>query len=269
MRMPLKKIVALCLAVFLAEVLCFCFSGCSDAGTPSESRVEVTENAGIPSVHGGGIVDSAYDIRVRLIDLQRKHQDDSIRLGKMQNEVIKSNPELAKMEQEYLAERKIYVDKLETMPQVREKIEKRNELSKRALELAQKTRKIIENIKICEDEDKKALLQDDLAMVRKNFRNVHSDLGVMRAEVDVQKTKVRDGNRFLKSMHAKLVEKQHLLYIGKPGEVPEIAELRKVQEERTFEIKGLRYKIMTMRKAGSSKNSIAAEATAEKEPDNG
>ena len=220
-------------------VCCIC-AGCSDSGKDvssaseagREGRDEEKVSRGADDKGSGNAGRDLQVLEMRLDKLKREYTRDNIELGKMQNEAIDKDPELSKQASAYRKERQAFVEKLNSWPGIKEKVALRDKLRKDALDLVQKTKEAVAEMREIEDENRKAAAKEEVDRLRGQFHIAHKDLGQLESEIKRMKDAVRKSDPEIKSEHLKLQEKHHLIYIGKVNEIPEIAELRKVQHER-------------------------------------
>jgi len=262
LRLAVRFVAAACAAGFVV----ICLSGCADR---EEGARTDGDDVSVPSVHAeremaeaGRKLDAA---QTELRKVRRKWADDSMRLGRMQNEAVKATPEIAAMEKEYLAERQAFVDRMNSWPGIRAHFEKKGERLQVMKDLTKEREEIVAELKRTGDEEKKQEIGERLKRLADRFASVREDLRGTVKEIERLKKEVRENDPEMRTMWMKLVEKQHLIYIGKVNELPEIAKLREIQEERRKRMESLKEEIAGLKTRAGQGETKGAEKRQSKE----
>ncbi|MCK5850408.1 MAG: hypothetical protein KAH23_05785 [Kiritimatiellae bacterium] len=251
------------LLLVLFSALCFTLSACSDRKDEVAVAKEKEDKSTV--VHPVGVNEAGKQIQVmmmRLDVLKRTFAEDLRNLGELQNKAIKVTPELAAMEKEYIAERQVFVDRLNGWSGIKEKVEKKDILREESLLLSEQMRSVISEIRKSKDESKIKVLGEKLASLKKELRNSHKNSGEAQAEISKLQADLRKNHPEMRSEHLRLQEKHGLLYAGRINVIPEIVALRKLQKERQEEIKKLEIDVMTFR---TNLGRVGAEGDVKKE----
>lgn len=236
----LRSGVTLCAAGLAVVCLCGCSERKATEDIPAPSK-PVTR---VDPAKAGRDLQVA---RIRLEKVQRDLAQESRRLGEMRKRAMKENAAIAAMEKSFLKEREAFADRLNSWPGIREKIALREKLYERIAELNKERDAMIARLKEAKSEGDKQKVRDEMEGLHGRYSTVRAEMKTTVHAIEELRDQVRKTDPEMKALHAKLLEKHHLIYIGKVNELPEIAAVRKTQEERRQEIRQLQEQIAGLR----------------------
>ena len=240
-------IVAVCTGVLLVAGM----SGCSDREKAASADVPDVRVPEAPVVDPGGQLRLA---QTQLQKVKREWANDIIRLGRMQKEAVKATPRIAAMEQEFLKEKQVFVDRMNSWPAIRKLTERKAGYLEKVQELVEEREKIVAQLKAADSDEAKQEMGAKLQNLGPRFGAVRDDIRAVTKEIERVREQIRTTDPEMKAMHAKLVEKKLLIYVGEVNRLPEIAKLREIQEARRKQIRMLEDRIAGRETEGGRDN---------------